>query len=86
MPNNRNPVPTSVNLSPQQLIAATTNIPPTIDAPTFADPVGEFFRVLELKFPVKSFEKILQLATFSRQKDETLKMLYRRLFKLKEDT
>jgi hypothetical protein len=24
--------------------------------------------------------------TFSRQKDETLKMLYRRLFKLKEDT
>jgi ABC-type uncharacterized transport system ATPase subunit len=48
--------------------------------------VGEFFRILELKFPVKSSEKILQLATFSRQKDETLKMLYRRLLKLKEDT
>jgi hypothetical protein len=48
--------------------------------------VGEFFRILELEFPVKSFEKILQLATFSRQKDETLKMLYRRLLKLKEDT
>jgi endonuclease III-like uncharacterized protein len=48
--------------------------------------VGEFFRILELEFSVKSFEKILQLATFSRQKDETLKMLYRRLLKLKEDT
>jgi hypothetical protein len=48
--------------------------------------VGEFFQILELKFLVKSFEKILQLAIFSRQKDETLKMLYRRLLKLKEDT
>jgi len=28
----------------------------------------------------------MQLATFSWQKDETLKMLYRRLLKLKEDT
>jgi len=86
VPNNPDPVPTSVNLSPQQLIAATANIPPTTDAPAFADPVGEFFRILELEFPVKSFENFLQLATFSRQKDETLKMLYRRLFKLKEDT
>jgi hypothetical protein len=86
VPNNPDPVPTSVNLSPQQLIAATTNIPPTTDAPAFADPVGEFFRILELEFPVKSSEKILQLATFSRQKDETLKMLYMRLLKLKEDT
>jgi len=86
VPNNPNPVPTSVNLSPQQLITATANIPPTIDVPTFTDPVGEFFRILELEFPVKSSEKILQLATFFRQKDETLKMLYRRLLKLKEDT
>ncbi len=39
--------------------------------------MGEFFRILELKFLVKSFEKILQLATFFRQKDETFKMLYR---------
>jgi hypothetical protein len=46
----------------------------------------EFFRVLELEFPVKSSEKILQLATFFRQKDETFKMLYRKLLKLKEDT
>jgi len=59
MPNNPDPVPTSVNLSPQQLIVATANIPPTTDAPTFADPVGEFFRILELEFPVKSSEKIL---------------------------
>ncbi len=48
--------------------------------------MGEFFRIFELEFPVKSSEKILQLATFSRQKDETLKMLYRRFLKLKEDT
>jgi len=66
VPNNPDPVPTSINLSPQQLIAATANIPPTTDAPTFADPVGEFCRILELEFPVKSSEKILQLATFFR--------------------
>jgi hypothetical protein len=86
VPNNPDPVPTLVNLSPQQLIANTANIPPTIDAADFVDLVGEFFQVLELEFSVKSFEKILQLATFFRQKDETLKMLYRRLLKLKEDT
>jgi hypothetical protein len=55
MPNNLDPIPTLVNLSPQQLIIATTNISPTIDAPTFADPMGEFFRVLKLKFLVKNF-------------------------------
>jgi hypothetical protein len=86
MPNNLDPVPISVNLSLQQFIAATINIPPTIDAPTFANPVGEFFQVFELEFSVKSSEKILQLTTFSRQKDETLKMFYKRLLKLKEDT
>jgi len=57
--NNPDPVPTSVNRFPQQLIVATGNIPPTIDVPAFADPVGEFFRILELEFPVKSSEKIL---------------------------
>jgi hypothetical protein len=66
MPNNLDSVLTSINLSPQQLIDTTTNIPPTIDAPAFAHPVGEFFRILELEFPIKSSEKILQLATFSR--------------------
>ncbi len=86
VPNNPDPVSTSVNLSPQQLIVAAANISPTTNVPAFADPVGEFFRILELEFPVKSSEKILQLATFSRHKDETLKMLYRRLLKLKEDT
>jgi len=84
--NNPDLVPILINLSLQQLIATTTNIPPTIDAPAFTDLVGEFFRVFELEFLVKSFEKILQLVTFSQQKDETLKMLYRRFFKLKEDT
>jgi hypothetical protein len=48
--------------------------------------VGEFFQILELEFPVKSSEKILQLTTFSRQKDETFKILCKRLLKLKEDT
>jgi len=59
MPNNPDPIPTSINLSPQQLIAASANIPPTTGAPTFADPVGEFFQAFELEFPVKSSEKNL---------------------------
>jgi hypothetical protein len=41
--NNPDPIPASVNLSPQQLIVIIANIPPTIDALAFADPVGEFF-------------------------------------------
>jgi hypothetical protein len=86
VPNNLDPVPTSINLSFQQLIVVTINIPPTIDALAFANRVGEFFQVLELEFSIKSFEKILQLATFFQQKDETFKMLYKRLLKLKEDT
>jgi len=59
MPNNSDSVPTLVNFVLQQLIIATTNIPPTINAPAFADLVGEFFRVLELEFLIKSFEKIM---------------------------
>jgi hypothetical protein len=59
MPNNPNPVPISVNLSPQQLIATVVNIPPTIDAPTFTDLMGEFFQVLELEFSIKNSEKKL---------------------------
>jgi hypothetical protein len=43
VPNNLNPIPTLVNLSLQQLIVPSTNIPPTIDAPVFTDLVGEFF-------------------------------------------
>ncbi len=59
VPNNLNPVLILVNFFPQQLIAITTNIPPTIDAPTFADPLGEFFRILELEFSIKNSKKIL---------------------------
>jgi hypothetical protein len=55
--NNSDPIPISVDLSPQQLIAITKNIPPTIDAPNFVNPMGEFFKVLELEFMVKGFEK-----------------------------
>jgi hypothetical protein len=61
MPNNPDLIPFSINLSPQQLIIATVNNLVTINALAFADPMGEFFRVLELEFPIKSFEKILQL-------------------------
>jgi len=43
MPNNLHPVPTLVNISPQQLIATTANIPPTTNALIFADLMGEFF-------------------------------------------
>jgi len=43
VPNNLDLVPTLINISLQQLIATTINIPPTIDAPTFADPMGKFF-------------------------------------------
>jgi hypothetical protein len=86
VPNNLDPVPILLNLPLQQLIIVKVNIPPTINAPAFVDPMGEFFQVLELEFPVKNFEIFLQLATFSWKKDETLKMLYRKLFKLKEDT
>jgi hypothetical protein len=64
VPNNPDPILTSVNLSPQQLIVATTNILPTINASGFVDPMGEFFRVFELEFPVKSFEIFLQFITF----------------------
>jgi hypothetical protein len=59
IPNNPDPIPTLINIFPQQLIATTANIPPTIDALAFADPMGEFFRVFELEFLVKSSEKIL---------------------------
>jgi hypothetical protein len=41
--NNPNPIPTLVNLSPQQLIATIANIPLTIDAPAFSDIVGNSF-------------------------------------------
>jgi hypothetical protein len=86
MPNNPNPVPISVNFYSQQFIDGTANILTTIDALTFADPMGELFRILELEFLIKSFEFFLQLRTFSWQKDETIKMLYMRFLKLKEDT
>ncbi len=65
MPNNLDPVPALINLYPQQLIATTANIPPTINTLAFADLVVEFFQVLELEFPVKSFEKVLQFTTLS---------------------
>ncbi len=66
MPNNLDSVPTLINLSLQQLIVVIANIPPTINALAFVDPVKEFFRVFELEFLVKSLEKILHLTTFSQ--------------------
>jgi hypothetical protein len=43
VPNNLDSIPTLVNLFPQQFIAVIANVPLTIDALVFADPVGEFF-------------------------------------------
>ncbi len=86
MPNNPNLIATSVNISHQQLIVATANNFPTIDALAFADLVREFFQVLELEFLINSSEIFFPLATFFQKKHETLKMFYRRLLKLKEDT
>ncbi len=65
-PNNPDRILTSINFSPQQFISTTTNILPTIDAPSFVNLVGEFFRVLELKFSIKNLLKNLLLATFFR--------------------
>ncbi len=52
MPNNPNLVLISVNISPQQLIVVIAKNPPSIDALAFANPMVEFFRILELKFSV----------------------------------
>jgi hypothetical protein len=43
VPNNPDSVSASVNLSFQKFITTTIDIPPTIDAPSFGDLVGEFF-------------------------------------------
>jgi hypothetical protein len=43
VPNNLNPIPTSVNHSFQQFIVTTANIPPTIDPLAFINAMGEFF-------------------------------------------
>jgi hypothetical protein len=59
VPNNPDPIPISINLSLQQLIIVIANIFPNINAPTLVNPMGEFFRVLELEFSVMSSEKIL---------------------------
>jgi hypothetical protein len=64
VPNNPNSVPTLVNFSPQQLIAVTVNIPPTTDALAFANPMGEFFRILELEFQSKVLKKICSSPPF----------------------
>jgi hypothetical protein len=66
MPNNLDSIRISINFVSQQIIATTANIPPTIDAPTFTDPMGESFRVFELELSIKSSEKILHLDTFSQ--------------------
>jgi hypothetical protein len=68
MPNNPDPLPASIKKFPQQLIVAITNILPTIDAPTFVDPLGEFFRVLELEFSVKIFLKKIIAPTISSRR------------------
>jgi len=68
MPHNPDPVPILVNLSPQQLIIVTTNNFPTIDAPAFVDPVGEFFQVLELQFWLRVLKKFYNSPPFFDKK------------------
>jgi hypothetical protein len=58
VPNNPNPILTSINISLQQLIVAIEKIPPTINAPVFVDLKGAFFQVFKLKFSVKNSKKI----------------------------
>jgi hypothetical protein len=65
MPNNSDPVPTSVNLSSHQLITTTANIPPTINAPAFSDIEEEFFWVFKLEFLVKNSENFYSSPLFS---------------------
>jgi len=60
-PNNPYMAPISINLFPEQLIVTITNILPTINALTFVDHVGEFFRVLELEFQLKVLNKLCSL-------------------------
>jgi hypothetical protein len=50
MLNNPNLIPTSINLFPQQFIITIANIPPTIDASTFADLWGSSFEFLSWNF------------------------------------
>jgi hypothetical protein len=57
VPNNPNPILTSVNLSPQQLIVAIVNIPPTINTLAFADSVGNFFEFLNWNFQSRVLKK-----------------------------
>jgi hypothetical protein len=64
VPNNIDLVPTSINFSPQQLIIATVNIPPTIDAPAFADPVGNSFEFLSWNFRLRVLKKICSSPPF----------------------
>ncbi len=47
---------------------------------------GNSFESLSWNFWSRVLNFFLQLTTFSSQKDETFKMLYMRLLKLKEDT
>jgi hypothetical protein len=64
MPNNLDSVPTLVNLSLQRLIAVAANIPPTIDAQAFADPVGNFFEFLNYNFWRKVLKFFYNLPLF----------------------
>jgi hypothetical protein len=80
VPNNPDSVSTSINLSPQQLIIGTINIPPTIDAPTFANPRREFFWVFELekKFRLPpSLDKRKKLSKCSTKGFSSLKRILR---------
>lgn len=65
------PEPTAVTLTPAEMAAAMVNIPREVMVPTYADPVTEFFNLLDHAFPLKSLEKVVELNNFACKKGET---------------
>jgi hypothetical protein len=68
MPNNSDSILILVNLYVQQFIIVIANILPTIDALAFANPMGEFFQVIEMEFRAKVLKKFYNLPPFFDKK------------------
>jgi len=84
VPNNSDLVPISINLFPEQLIAATANNPPTINAPFLLIQWGNSFEFLSWNFRSRVLKKFYNSPSSFNRKIK-FKMLYKRLLKLKED-
>jgi len=84
VPNNSDLVPISINLFPKQLIAATANNPPTINAPFLLIQWGNSFEFLSWNFRSRVLKKFYNSPSSLNRKIK-FKMFYKRLLKLKED-